>query len=451
MKIKTTLIKGIKLYLLFICFITSLIQEAHAQTDGQNNFLSPVTLDYDNYIVPPIADYFMQGANGSKIKVPLQGTNQSWDYSVLEKNDAFNFSASYQRVNNGTFAVARRQHDFVFMLGGIIALKQTGYEVDNQNSFNRAGRSLQLQKFPLQTLTGTPTDSLIFDTQEDFDQGNFIFVDYPCTVNSSWSSTVRVVTKFQISVAAFGYSNSSGQFVQIQTLTRTVVGSGRMRIPAGAGKTPYIPVLMIKSQLTTTDSVYINNALAPDALLRAFGLQQGQQSFDNCYTFLRQGIDAPLITFNMNNAFSSIRSVQYDARYTNIYCGNKEMLCMNGSPKCVSYPIVTPVLLTSDGVTIGNCNNKSSAINNITRATDNIVLLRLQAFPNPTHDQFYLAFNNEQKNTITIRVSDVTGRVLLQLKTTGSNIIFGDQLKQGVYFAEIVNGDKIETIKLFKL
>jgi len=447
MKIETTLLADITTCVLFICFTAS----AFAQTDNKNNHFSPIILDHDNYVVPPATDYFMQGANAANVPMPQQGINQSWDYSVLEKNDAFNFSATYQRVNNSMFHNARRQHDFTYMLGGIIALKQTGYEADNNNSFCRAGKSLQLQRFPLQPLTGEESDSLIFNQQDNFDNGNFSFVAYPCTINSSWSNTVRVVTQFRLSVAAFGYDHSPGQFVQIQTLTRTVVGSGKMRIPANAGKTPYMPVLMIKSMLTTIDSIYINDEPAPDVLLAAFGLSQGKKSFENCYTFLRRGIDAPLVTFNMDNSFSSIKSIQYDVKFTDIYCGNKEKLCNNGLPQCVPYSMVTPALLQSDDVTIGHCNDQFTSNGSSSQSIHTTALHSLMAFPNPSHNKFYLRFNNPQKQMISLRISDIAGRVLLQIKTSASNITFGDQLGRGVYFAEVINGNKKETLKLIKL
>src|SRR5690348_6937875 len=161
MKIKTTLFAVKHTYLLLF-FSAYMFKQLAAQTNIQGGHFSALTLDYDNYIIPPVADYFMQGADAANIQIPQQGVDQVWDYSILEKNNSFNFSASYQHVGNSVFSNARRQRDFVFMLGGIIALQQTGYESDNNNTFCRAGRSLQLQKFPLQQLTGVESDSLIF-------------------------------------------------------------------------------------------------------------------------------------------------------------------------------------------------------------------------------------------------------------------------------------------------
>jgi len=197
---------------LMIGFTAFISGQAHGQSNNQIN-LSPITLNSDNYIVPPLADYFMQGANASGVSIPKSGTDQTWDYSLLEKNDAFNFSTSYTHVNNAAFSNATREHDFIFALGGIIALKETGYEAADNNSFRRVGKSLALQKFPLQLLTGSESDSLIFLQQEDFDKGTFAFITYPCTISSSWSNTVRVATRFELSISAFGYDHAPGQFV----------------------------------------------------------------------------------------------------------------------------------------------------------------------------------------------------------------------------------------------
>jgi hypothetical protein len=186
-------------------------------------------------------------------------------------------------------------------------------------------------------------------------------------------------------------------------------------------------------------------------LLAAFGLAQGEKSFENSYTFLRRGIDAPLITFNMDNSFSSIKSIQYDVKFTDIYCGNKEKLCYNGLPQCVPYSMVTPALLQSNDVTIGPCNDRFVSNESSSQILNTTALHSLTVFPNPSHSQFYLTFSNPQKQIISLRISDVAGRVLFQLKTSSSNITFGDYLDRGVYFAEIINGSKKETIKLIKL
>jgi hypothetical protein len=435
--------------MLFFC-ITTCIQKASAQASIQTNYFPPITLDYNNYVVPPLADYFRQGANASGVPVPKRGIHQKWDYSVLVKNDAYNSSQSYEHASNSMFQNARRQNNFVYVLGGIIALQETGYESDDKNSFSRIGRSLDLQKFPLVMLTGSASDSLIIDQQYDFDEGNFAMVTYPCAMFSSWSNDVRVTTQFHLSVAAFGYDHSPGQFVQREKLTRKVVGFGKMRIPSATGKTPYTDVLMIRSVHTTIDSVYINGKPAPDALLAAFGLTQGEKSFENSYVFLRQGIDEPLITFNMDSSFNSAISIQYDAKYADIYCDNKEKICYNGSAKCVPFAMVTPALLQSDLVTIGDCPNKfvtGKPAENTTVAA----LQKLKVFPNPSHDAFTLSFNNNERKMITVRVLDITGKVLLQLQAASQQISFGNQLTRGVYFAEVINGNKKETIKLVKL
>ena len=112
--------------------------------------------------------------------------------------------------------------------------------------------------------------------------------------------------------------------------------------------------------------------------------------------------------------------------------------------------MVTPALLQSDLVTIGSCVNRfviGKSAENITATA----LQHLKAFPNPSHDQFTISLNNDERKWITVRVMDITGKVLLQLQTTSQQITFGSQLRQGVYFAEIINGGRKQTIELVKL
>jgi hypothetical protein len=59
---------------------------------------------------------------------------------------------------------------------------------------------------------------------------------------------------------------------------------------------------------------------------------------------------------------------------------------------------------------------------------------------------------NNSKEPITLRVSDIYGRVIevKQGIVPNSNIRFGNQYSSGIYFSEIIQGKKRVTVKLIK-
>ncbi len=447
--------------------LTALIMAASGQTlkAQEENFFKPeqhvrpIFLNEGNFIVPPVTDCLQQGASVQNVVLPAVGSSRTWDYSKLVKNDAFTLATQYSRVTNPAFKSARRQDNFVFALAGVLPILQTAYEGVNKKAYYRAGRSIERQSFPIQAFTGYPTDSLIIVQQNVPDEGNYTLVPFPTTASSNWTSTARALTYFQISIAGFGLDKVPGYFVQRQTLSRKVVGWGKTRIPFGKGKSEFIPVLLVQSVVTTTDSVYLGNAPAPDALAAAFGIVQGQQHSDNAYVFLREGINEPLLSFTTDPSFKTIRSIQYDTKFVDIYEGcTKEKLCFNGQKtKAVPFAEVTPLIVGSDNIRIGSCAGSATAEDDLSteksiEVVDGIqpAAIQLKAYPNPTSSEFILTIPNSAIVNTQVRITDQAGRSLLSLNTKDQQVHIGNTLKPGIYFAEIIQGTKKQTIKLVK-
>lgn len=79
--------------------------------------------------------------------------------------------------------------------------------------------------------------------------------------------------------------------------------------------------------------------------------------------------------------------------------------------------------------------------------------LSLRAMPNPSTGQFTLVTRSGKKQNIAIRIIDVYGRVL-EVRTglsTNGMVTLGYNYKAGTYFAEVIQGDDRQTIKLIKL
>lgn len=79
--------------------------------------------------------------------------------------------------------------------------------------------------------------------------------------------------------------------------------------------------------------------------------------------------------------------------------------------------------------------------------------LSVKASPNPSTDQFTLVIESSSKEPITLKIADVSGR-MLSLKpgiTPNTTLKTGSELRNGVYFAEVIQGQERKVVKLIKL
>jgi PKD repeat protein len=83
--------------------------------------------------------------------------------------------------------------------------------------------------------------------------------------------------------------------------------------------------------------------------------------------------------------------------------------------------------------------------------TGNTGVLDVKIYPNPTRSDFRLLLGNAQGEPVSIRIMDISGRILKQIKTSDNSVVFGRELLSGVYFVEINKGNNKQTFKLIKL
>jgi len=80
-----------------------------------------------------------------------------------------------------------------------------------------------------------------------------------------------------------------------------------------------------------------------------------------------------------------------------------------------------------------------------------ITSFNVRAYPNPAEHQFNLVIEGGSNEKVLLIVRDIMGRVIKQIeKTDGQPIRFGEDLKTGIYMAEIRQGINRRTIKLIK-
>lgn len=73
---------------------------------------------------------------------------------------------------------------------------------------------------------------------------------------------------------------------------------------------------------------------------------------------------------------------------------------------------------------------------------DNLTV-SIQAYPNPSKDEFTVKFPQALLTGTVIRVTDLTGKVVEAKKSTGSSFKFGKQFVPGVYFLQVIQDGKL--------
>lgn len=405
----------------------------------------PITLTFKNMLMPPTATYIYQGADISGVALPQAGENQTWDYSKLIKNDLFNYSFSTTPTSNSTYPKAFRSYGNYFYVGEIpIALGVM--EGNTPKGAAELGNHFAAQAFSLLLLTGDPNDSLIIPEQDVIIKPE-TYRAYPLEYGSATTTNSVYVTNFILNIAAFGLDHVPGQFVQRVRHNNKVVGWGKFRIPGS----DYVKVLMQRLNVLRTDSVYLGGAPADPLILAAFGITQGQtvNSYYQ-YRFQQKGIDAYLANFSFtDDSYSTLSSIQYDAKYYGVQCDDGVKMCMDNQPKCVPYSDAN-YLLYNKNAAVGECALAATAT-----AQEYISKLPaigiMTVYPNPSAAQFILNIPDIQTAGADITVFDISGKQVLSFRNiqTGK-LVFGGELKPGVYIVKLVKGNYKQTVKVIK-
>jgi hypothetical protein len=107
-----------------------------------------------------------------------------------------------------------------------------------------------------------------------------------------------------------------------------------------------------------------------------------------------------------------------------------------------------------------NCATSDEAAENFAKTKETIGQpvqpgsnLKVTASPNPTTDQFMLRIESSSEAPVSVRIMDVSGKTLSLRSNLSSNstVRTGSELINGVYFAEVMQGNEKRVIKLIKL
>lgn len=215
---------------------------------------------------------------------PTEGASQQWDYSSLPY--AVNSTPGLYEANHPDFpnAVIYKSYLPVF---DVYQYQRDDYYEQNDNGRYRVGSVFNNIGFSITDKTGGALDSLWFGgVIAGYDDGEDLEVKFPLEFETAWNAGYTTSSPFQLSVAAFGLSQTPGELIQIVTKEYEAVGYGELVLPNPNGD-PSDPInaILVKAYTSYIENINLNGAPAPAALMAAFGLTQGTVTSFNEYFF----------------------------------------------------------------------------------------------------------------------------------------------------------------------
>ena len=268
-----------------------------------------ITLDQNN--VPHSANHSdIRAFNTTGVTIPAHGTNVLYDYSSLA-NTAIDTIPYIDATRTGFTAFTRFNYGYSTL--NAFQLYSEYYTHKFTDGIARVGAYKLPESFSIGTITGGTNDELTFTGNNSVFVNPGYEVKFPSTYGTTWSSTYRFETDFELTVAAFSLASAPGQQRQNVTQTDSVVGWGQLRLPTLGGVSILYDVLLMKQSLNYIDSVFLGGSPAPPQLLAGFGLTQGQTGKSNKYVFYAAGFERPLLIIEMSDDWQSVERSYHTA------------------------------------------------------------------------------------------------------------------------------------------
>ena len=290
---------------------------------------------------------------------PQHGTGITYDYSGAMSNTID--TIPYLPATRTGFENYTRFSYTVQNLASLPLFSEFYTHKTNAGVYRAGGYKLP-QKFGRGAITGTATDTLAFPGNAGIFQEEEYLLKFPAAVGDNWQTTYTFPVNFNLTVTNFALNNVPGIFLQFIERTDSIVGSGNLIIPTANGASIPYPVILVKSQMSVMDSVFLGGAPAPAALLSAFGLTQGAAFTTQEYTFYSPNFEVPLMSLFMASNWSTIlkgtnathyisegvqtiNTIEYAATETKVYpnpvkAGQQLFISLKTNPNITAYRLV---------------------------------------------------------------------------------------------------------------
>lgn len=349
---------------------------------------------------PDYSSYTSSGNTSfqQNLTAPSFGENQAWDITDLQIDEEYT-KEFLDATEDSYYTDATYYSPEIYTLNQFI-ISSFDYYTINDNGYSKIGRRVEEVVYPITQLTGGPNDILKIVGGNIPFVGQIDYVQFPLEFGKTWTQEYKINTNYELTVEAYGLSNTPGLFFQTVTNTRTVVGSGKLTMPNKDGGVMTIDALLIKVNNSYLDSVYLGGQPAPPQLIAAFQLEQGKASSDEYYSFYAPGFGESVASYDVEGELITYQS-------------------LSGTTTSVETNI----------------------------AND------LNIFPNPVKSGSSITILNSGNNISEIKVIDQTGKLVDSQSVSNSNNIsfeISNSLSTGIYIIQasdaegkIVNTNKI--------
>lgn len=282
--------------LIFICCLVPSFLQAQL-TLSQSNFYVSATSD-TVYSVPP-----------SSVIAP-DPTASFWDYSGLPTTNEIYMIDTIPDSNFPTAQVSTK----VYYALGPLQINDFLHRVSTDSGYVELGNTMKSQTFSLEPFTANPADNLTFPPQHHVYNTPLMWVKYPVSPASTWTSESQRSSDFFLTITSSGLNNAPSQRRTKHKIAAEVSGWGQIVVPvSGGGASMPYDVLLVRERQTIIDSFYVNNAPAPTPLLNAFGLSQGQALDVYITKFYYEGNERPFmeIDHDTDSSYQAVSSCYF--------------------------------------------------------------------------------------------------------------------------------------------
>jgi len=272
-----------------------------------------ITIEKSDYVMVSTPEYrqtYVLVDNYLNYKTPKGGTDQVWLYQ--DQSATFLADFNYYQASDAFFTNALHYEAARLELSAFGVPTDFYYRLDN-NGYTEFAKEQHDSTMSLEDITGTPGDQVHFGPDKQLYTGQNSHIVFPLTYGKQWTDDYSRTTPFDITVSAYGLTNTPGYHKHIAKHENEVTGSGKLYMSYKQYTADTMEVLLVKNTITYVDSFYLGGNPAPDQLLSALGLQQGLTTTYTKYTFFRKGYGDVLLELNsdFNTPGSSV---------TKMYC-----------------------------------------------------------------------------------------------------------------------------------
>lgn len=302
----------------------------------------------------------------SNASPPEEGEGMVWDFSDLPLGNGFFFD--YVAASSAEFPEANLKGAITrSILGGLAERPGEEFYLLDDTGRGPVGGIYEPTAVPLALLTGGATDTLkVLRTVEDF-MGRKANIQFPLNYGDTWAYDISSDADFLISVAAFGVQNAPAGQITRDSAVASVSSYGTLILPnpSGIGSVS-MDVLMVKRVRKVVFTYTLGGQPAPQVMLDALGLEQGESQDFTRYFFYAKGLPRSAANIRVN--------------------GNGEI----------------------DLFTIPD------EIKNIVSSTSKVAAepVQVTAFPNPASGSFQLAFDKPDAQDWTVELHNALGQMV---------------------------------------